>query len=611
MRAVLVGIDYVKDIDGSFKILEINTNAAIPNFNPLLYLNTQEYQSFLTNNQITEVHFIFTQGNLISGYYRDLENGDLTNPPIYLSVLGMKTTELSGVSFVTHQILNNGSIPNIEDGEGKLIIRQTYDSTALIDYDYARDNFQFLKLLHDNNPNNIPKTCFNHFSLGIDTIDTIRDNGIHPNFIIKKRYPISNGGDYPKLFKISTIEELNQLKSNLMVDDILQEYVYNPNDLLNGRLKTYRSIDLFYGELDVLNLFTPFEQTNPMVLTSTTDYTDTMEVQSWERPKYIQKTEIRHCDNYLKLYKCDDTNVVLKNDGTIVDPSQLIEGDILMSLNIPDLPLEEKNYMSWSGDTNTILTGTTSTGATIVNINVQEIHVWIKTITLSDGSVFSDTMSAAAMVNYSGVSKFVKFFYLNVGDEIFVYDHEYDLMKKLTITNVGISYSRENAYLIDVEDTDIYMVAEETTLNPKIFLIEHNGPCTSYWWYGDKNNCEVIGGSWDDYNYPPEDYNFSQYHWFCGEGCSQEAQLWGFLNSCECKDAYMANYGMGFSDAAWACRYFCCSVPPEGCGVTLSETCDSYQEITPPPCGCIPDVEYNCDLPKGGWPDAPSMPPGN
>jgi hypothetical protein len=220
-------------------------------------------------------------------------------------------------------------------------------------------------------------------------------------------------------------------------------------------------------------------------------------------------------------------------------------------------------------------------------------------------------MSAAAMVNYSGVSKFVKFFYLNVGDEIFVYDHEYDLMKKLTITNVGISYSRENAYLIDVEDTDIYMVAEETTLNPKIFLIEHNGPCTSYWWYGDKNNCEVIGGSWDDYNYPPEDYNFSQYHWFCGEGCSQEALMWGFFNSCECRDAYMANYGLGFSDAAWACRYFCCSVPPEGCGVTLSETCDSYQEITPPPCGCIPDVDYNCDLPKGGWPEASAMPPGN
>jgi D-alanine-D-alanine ligase-like ATP-grasp enzyme len=45
MRAVLVGIDYVKDIDGSFKILEINTNASIPNFNPLLYLNVTEYHN--------------------------------------------------------------------------------------------------------------------------------------------------------------------------------------------------------------------------------------------------------------------------------------------------------------------------------------------------------------------------------------------------------------------------------------------------------------------------------------------------------------------------------------------------------------------------------------
>ncbi len=611
MRAVLVGIDYVKDVDGSFKILEINTNVAIPNFNSLLYINIEQYQNFINDNNINEVHFIFTQGNLFAGYYRDLENGDLSHPPVYLSVLGMKTNELSGVTFESHQIFNNGTIPNIEDGENKLIIRQSYDTTALIDYDYARDNFQFLKLMYDTDPNLIPKTCFNHFTIGFDTIDTIRDNGIHPNFIIKKRFPTPNGGDYPKLYKISTTEELNQLKSNLMADDILQEYVYNPNDLLNGKIKTYRSIDLFYGQLDFLNLFHPFEQTNPMILTSDVDYTDTLEVQVWDRPKYIQKTEIRGCNSILKNYKCDDTNVVLKNDGNIVDPINLTNGDMLLSVNIPDLPLDERGHMSWTGTTSDVLTGTTTTGTTITNIDVEAVNVWIKTLILSDGSVFSDTISATAMVDYSGITKFVKFINLNIGDEIFVFDKQNNQIKKLTIVNVGINYSRENAYLINVEETDIYMVAEETTTNPNIFLIEHNTGCIAYWWYGDLS-CDLLGGDWGTYENPPNDTNFINIAWFCGGPCSSDMIVHGFNTSCDCRQVYQSVYGMTSRQAAWACRYFCCDVPPEGCGVAVNpdDCSQGYLEMTPP-CGCVEPIPYyECADPKGGYPDSDSMPPG-
>ena len=606
MRAVLVGIDYVKDIDGSFKILEINTNASIPNFNPLLYLNVDEYQQFLTSNNITDVHFIFTQGNLISGVYRDLEN-ELPNPPHFLSVMGMKTTEVSGVTFNPHIIMSNGLIPSIEETENTLIIRQTYDSTALIDYDYARDNFQFLKLMYDHDMNSIPKTYFSHFTMGIDMIDTIRDNGVHPNFIVKKRYPVSGGEDYPKLYRLTTVEELNQLKSSLLPNDILQEYIYNPNDLLNGKLKTYRSIDLFYGQLDVLNLCSPFEQSNPMVLTENTDYTDTLEVQVWDRPKYIQKTVIRSCDRVLKRYKCDDSNVVLKNDGTIVDPNQLSNGNLLMSVNIPDLPLEEGKYMSWTGNTETILSGTTTTGTTIVDIDTQEVYVWIKTITLSDGPIFSDTIDAAAMVDYSGTTKFTKFLHLNVGDNIFVYDNENGIVKNLSIVDVGVSYSKENAYLIDVEPFDVYMVAEEDTISPKVFLIEHNGPCEPYFWYGDLN-CSLQGGEWTDD--PAFDY-FDLYSWFCGDPCGQDMENGGFYsNSCDCRNFFQNGYGFNSTQAAWACRFFCCGVTPENCGALIDANNCTEFFIMDPPCQCQPidPGNYDCFSSKMGYPDPSVIP---
>ena len=50
-----------------------------------------------------------------------------------------------------------------------------------------------------------------------------------------------------KVLKITTIEELGTLKESLDIDEYLQEYIYNPNDLIDNRVKFYRSVDLIYG----------------------------------------------------------------------------------------------------------------------------------------------------------------------------------------------------------------------------------------------------------------------------------------------------------------------------------------------------------------------------
>ena len=61
---------------------------------------------------------------------------------------------------------------------------------------------------------------------------------------------------YPILYKISTLEELTNLKSGLEVDEYIQEYILNLDDVWENKLSHYRSVDMIYGsELDSLNLW--------------------------------------------------------------------------------------------------------------------------------------------------------------------------------------------------------------------------------------------------------------------------------------------------------------------------------------------------------------------
>lgn len=606
MRAVLVGIDYVKDIDGSFKILELNTNIAIPNIDGTVYFESEGYKQFLLDNGITDVYMIFNQKTIHAGMYHDLDKSG-TQPPNVISMIGVSTLQVEGVNYNPILLKGDEGIPSITDESTKLIIRQPYDSTALIDDSYARDNFQFLYLMYSSDSTSIPKTYINHPTLGFDTLDSIRDNGVHPNIIIKKRYPTTQYGEYPKLYKIDTLEELNSLKSSLPSDDILQEYIYNSNDLLNGKIKTYRTVDCLYGQLDILNMVHPFEQTNPMVVGVDCDFDDSKSLQVWERPKYIQKTLDNGCEKKLKTYICDDNNKILKLDNQLISPDEMVIGDVLKTVSLPGI-VDTDDYsrlLKWSGDTQNILDNTSITGTTVQSIETEILNIWIKTITLDNGSSFSDVKDATVMVNNGGVTTFKKYYDLGVGDELIYYNSGTDSIETATITDVGLSYTRENVYLLDVEDIDIYMVSEENVMSPNNYLIQHNGPCTTWWFYID-TGCNLVGGDWGMVNgAPPDEYVFCNYTWFCGFPCGVDEAA--YYDACQCRSYMEMTYNLQPEEACHVCRWICCAVQPESCYVTQETPMGDCQNIPGEvwqidnPCGCIVDDRWDCSLNKGGW----------
>ena len=353
MRAVLVGNDYLKDNNGNFRHLESNTSV-LPSFvRAEDYFNKPVFDQFLSDNNITDIIVIDASGpNFVMDGYDKQHDGNSSFQKISY-MLANTYGDTHNVSYISQN--EDGSLPFIEDSDNKLILRIAYDGNALVDETYCRDNFSFLKLISDNDPNSLPNTFFNDGgSNSIDTIGTtITDNGNHPNFIIKERYPTDNYANYPKVYRINTEEELNALKNGLTNNELLQEYICNTNDLSDGKLKTYRHLTILYGgDLSVLNAFDIYSHSNRLPITNDVDYDDTTnELSVWERPKYLQKTG-RHING--GMYTGSENNSVKKGDGTLIKLKDLRLDDTLSTVEIPFLDTEENSYVKWSSNLNDI-----------------------------------------------------------------------------------------------------------------------------------------------------------------------------------------------------------------------------------------------------------------
>ena len=75
-----------------------------------------------------------------------------------------------------------------------------------------------------------------------------------PNFIVKKRYPNYDRNDFPKLYKIQNLTELNTLKITIDEDtEFLQEFANS--EIISDKRSIIRSIDIIYGSnLDIIHM---------------------------------------------------------------------------------------------------------------------------------------------------------------------------------------------------------------------------------------------------------------------------------------------------------------------------------------------------------------------
>lgn len=484
MKAVLIATDFLKDIDNSFKIIETNTGIHIVAKNVSNYFNLIEFDEFLSDNNINAIEFIRPIWGASNVY--DLDEERYQYNPQLDSIFELLSNHYSGTSITLnfHNTEKSAiTVPQIEDEPNKLILRMSYDATALIDDTYARDNWELLKLLHDGDQTSIPATYISEPVLGFDTIGTnIRDNGNFPNFIIKQRYPTTDYTTYPKVLKIDTVEQLNLVKNSLLSEEYLQEYIFNPNDLTEGKLKTYRTITMVYGSnLDTFNFMSPYEHTNPTAPSETVDYDVNGFIQPWERPSFIQKVGT---SNVKTTYHFDDASRIILNDNSVVGMDNVSVGTNLKTLNIASLPLNEENHLEWIEDYLSLVTGTTEASTTIDNIEWIESSEWLINITLEGGIKFADVGNGVFLSKRTDDSEKVQFRdfkNINIGDYFIVYDLQTNSFLQKLVENIEYSYEKLKIYTVDVEPYDAFLTTEDGVINPRYTILQHNfGSCAGY-----------------------------------------------------------------------------------------------------------------------------------
>lgn len=474
MKATIIGSDLLQS-NGSVKFLEINTNSTIYNDGADL-LDYDSLFTMLNENEINEFHFIWTE----SDSYRPL-----TEQFRFKKILEQKCQE-NNISFTDYMVpVNSVTVPYIEDANNKFILRQSFDTTALVDETYCADKFEFFSLM--SGTTYVPKTYFTSDSISLDTLDEVDFTLTEtPNLLVKPRNPAYNQLVYPAIYRVSNLSELNDLKAGLNSNELVQEFIFSNDNLVENRYSIIRSIDIIYGSnLDVIHMGGYSQSTIiPMSFTADEFITGTNKLNQKSRYKYITK-ELGNASPI--NYHTDDDSVILSLDGTLTDVDTIKLGDYVRSIDYVDLndnhasKFDEKIF-TFGWDSNLVNDNQTliQTGTSLqhmVSASVDTIYI---RITLADGRTWTDAPSSTYYIEEkdSTATRFEKVNKMYIGDKLVITDSSTNQLTKVEITGLEMEHAQKTIYSLDFEPSDLFLV----DIGDGDFSVMHNS-CWCPWNY--------------------------------------------------------------------------------------------------------------------------------
>lgn len=492
MKGIILGSDLL-EYNGDVKILEINTNTTIYN-EGAEYLEYDNLFNFLSNSNITEFHYIYTE--------RD-SHAPSHLPYVFKQKLEEKCKQ-NNINFFEYLVpINSVTVPYIEDSESKFILRQSFDTTALFDDLYCADKFGFFELMSGSKY--IPKTYFSSTGLSMDTFDTINfENDNNPNVISKARRPDYDTSLFPAVYALETQTQLDNLKLEIQSDYLLQEFLYSTDNLVDNRYSIIRSIDIVCGgDLDLISLGGYRQSTVIPIDLFPNEFDSNRKFNSKSRHKFITK-EVGIKENHsINEYHTDEDSIILDYTGSLKDVDSIKIGDYIRSIDFTDYNdnhaanFEEGklDVFGWSGSLAKSNETLLQTSSSLINITSASIDTIYIRITTADGKSWVDSPSCTYYIEESGSfsTRFEKLNYLYIGDKLVITDKDTQQLSTLEITNLEMEYANMTIYGVDFEPSDLFLV----DLGDGVFSVMHN-PCWCPWYFCGNfcfdNSCFGCGG---------------------------------------------------------------------------------------------------------------------
>ena len=464
MKAVIVGLDFVYDSVGNLKPIEMNTNIGysktkIEDDNNVF--DMIPFQNFVTTNGFQKITYIG-----INLQIKEQIQNTCTNLSLEFENIPVGQTAIT--------------IPFVEDSATNLIVRTSFDSTAILDDTYCKNKVEYLNLIKSSEFGSGFAYLNNQNEL-INTITTVVDNGPHPNFILKSVHSTYDKSAYPKFYKVTTQSELEMILQNVTQDYFLMPYYFNESKVHLGKVTKLRKISMvFPPNLDSIHIGSYTDLASLNLNDDVTYSSDTFELNNLYREAYYTKdfqTGTRP--------KLLDDDYVIMADGSPKSGYDLQVGDIIKTIDVPNN--ENVNVadelVNYHIDMDTFLSGVTySTNKVIYKERINGT-VEKAVIEFTDATDWYDTINSNYLVYENNEIKFKKIADFVAGDIVLLINitggDTIQIVNK-TVQSVNVIESTFTGWNITVERAHLFLTSAGNPLNsevPYFVSIEHNsGP---------------------------------------------------------------------------------------------------------------------------------------
>jgi hypothetical protein len=470
MRSVLISVDFIYREDGTLHPTELNTSTK-DDLSIYIDITKENFLSSMEGFFNHELLNSFMIGNDLKKIITISVGGD---NQIYKMFADYYEYEYENIVVGTNQL----TVPHIEDSDDTLIIRIAYDSYALVDDLYARDNYEFHNLIKNETFSSPVTFTENNFDT-ITQLDYSQD-GIIPNYVVKARTPGYIESDYPRGYRFDSIEDLYSLKKNLEINEFIQKFEFNNSlGLIDGRTHHLRTMSLICGgTLEVLNLV-HYKSINAVsTLNDKLVYTSEIDSNKQLNNLFLSKYYPTYLSKRGINFHSDRDDAILKPDGSLILFSDLQIGDTIQSIIF-------SNDVGFDGEYDFNSLNQFSLGESQVKDITKTKNGIMVNLTITNETYgtfqFHDGVGNNYMIRKPNQSNdmilWSKAGVIEIGDEIMIYHRTLNSVIPFNVSSIFFDEKDLEIFLVPLTPEPKFLVQIDED-NTELFLIQHNA-CAS------------------------------------------------------------------------------------------------------------------------------------
>lgn len=468
MKGTFFSADFVTDVDGNPRLVEINTDTGAVSSQ----MNIFDWSNFievLNTNNITQVDVV---------YKIDAQQPIVDHLQASLAASASFITTFNKISVPESSIFP--SLP-AETGNN-FILRMAYDETAILDSEYAKGTVNLLKLFVDENDADSVVNFYHSSSLYGDynTLDTNIFNGSNlPDVVTKTSIELHQAHKFRKIGRsdLPNSERYSNFINTVATSDIvIEQYHIDQTQKDNNQVTSIRSFEIVYGSnLDLCNV-AQYEINAIFTLPTSVNFDDT-QIDNILASKHYYEFASNHIKNINEGLL--DNELVVDVNGNSVAIEDLIIGNEYQAYHIEGLPntddydVLDQYYISGSS----LPSGSHLTSSVCVSVaSIQTYANDMTEINFANGSTIVVGGQTRLLV-YSPTTDKTQFIRASELDNTYsIFNNQgEDELNDITSINVLIYDEQQMVYTPSMEPVDNFILQSGDLIS---FFITHNlGSC--------------------------------------------------------------------------------------------------------------------------------------